>query len=295
MGNGFVARNPQTAAQEAAGLDVVTDGQLSGMDPMLELAERLDGIQLGPLVRPFNHQRCVHQLIVNGPIRRSAAVLAPAYRRASRVARVPVKAVLTGPHTLAHLAKIVTPAYADTTALATAFSTILAEEIRDLTVAGATLIQIDEPLILRHPADIRLVRQLLEPLKEAAGETTQIAVSTFFGDAEPLYAQLNSLPADIIGLDVSHPSALVDAVERTGASKLLALGLVGGASAGRDDPDDAVRTLERLLRRYVHDTIYLQPSCGLHELDRAHARSKLESLPRIRARFTGGVAEGMEP
>lgn len=280
--------------QEAAGLDIATDGQLTGAEATVEIIAAIDGVRLGAPIRPFGSRRSIPQPVIEKPLRRSRPLLATRFRHARSTARAQLKVAFTGPYTLARIARIATPAYANANALAVALSEILADEVRELAAAGTSLVQIDEPLILAHPGDVRWLRRLIEPLKHAAGDASQVAVTTFFADAEPLYAQLNSLPADILGLDLTQGSRLIDAVASTGASKVLAFGIVDGGSPALEAPDAAARILDRLLRRYVHDTIYLQPSCGLSHLDRTQAQSKLALLPRIRTRFVRSDGGGTE-
>src|SRR5260370_42343403 len=85
----------------------------------------------------------------------------------------------------------------------------------------------DEPAIVEFAVDIHLLRQVLEPLWDARG-AAQLVLATYGGDAEPLYAQLNSLPADIIALDVARNPGLAAVIAAPGASKILGLGVVGG-------------------------------------------------------------------
>ena len=273
--------------QEAAQLDLITDGQIGWADPVSHLMARLDGVRLGGTLRFLNTNHYFRQPVIQAKLRRRRPLLLPEYGHARRAARVPVKPVLTGPYTLAKLSVIATTAYRGVASLARDLSMVLAEEVRTLVDAGAQTIQIDEPLILTHRQDIRLLRELLEPLQDAAGEAAQVSVASYFGDAEPLYAQLSSLPADIVALDCSNGSRLIEAIAETGSGKLLALGLIDGRSPQIEDPDRLARVLERVMHRYVHESIYLQPSCGLAHLPRHVARAKLGLLPRLRASFSG--------
>ena len=273
--------------QATAQLDWATDGQITWADPVSHLAERLDGVRLNGLLRFLDTNTYFRQPVIEAKLRRRRPLVTQEYQRACAACPLPIKPVLTGPYTLARQSLIATTAYRNAPALAADLSTILADEVHDLVAAGARLVQIDEPLILQHPEDIRLLRELLEPLQNATGDAAQLAVATYFGDAEPLYAQLNSLPADIVALDCSESPRLLDAVAQTGSSKVLAFGLINGRSTRLENPDHVAGTLERLLHRYVHDTVYLQPSCGLEHLPRDRARAKLNLLPAIRKVIAG--------
>lgn len=275
--------------QEAMGLEYVTDGQVRWGDPVSHFLSHIEGARFGGLLRFLDSDLLVSQPIIEAKLRRRKPVFLPDYEAARLAARVPVKAVLTGPYTLAKLSVIATTAYPSTAALATDLSMMLAEEVATLAAAGAPLIQVDEPLLLRHPRDVRLVRELLEPLHDASGDQAQLAVATYFGNAGPLYAQLNSLPADILALDCSEDSSLIDAVASTGSGKPVAFGLVDGRAAHLESARDMTQRLDDLLRRYVHEVAYIQPSCGLDYLPREKARGKLQLLAAVRSHFEGSV------
>jgi 5-methyltetrahydropteroyltriglutamate--homocysteine methyltransferase len=267
--------------QEQTGIDVVTDGQAQWQDPLSPIAGAIEGVRLGGLVRYFDTGRSVRHPLITAPLRRLRSILRDNFVSASRASRLPVKPVVTGPYTLARLSVIASGPYADVAGLAHAFSEILAAEVADLAQAGARYIQIDEPAILFHPADIRLLRQLLEPLWSARGGAA-LVVATYGSDAEPLYAQLNSLPADILALDFPDSPKLADLIAATGASKVLALGLVDGRNPRIEDVDTVARQAETILKRYVLDSLHLLPSCGLQDLPRHSARAKLELLAQAR-------------
>lgn len=263
-------------AQIEAGLDVVTDGQLGWAHGLAHVLNGVDGARLDS-----THQR---RPIIQSKLRHRTALLADEYRRAREAASVTVKPVVPGPYSLAHLCDIATTAYDDATDLAVDLSILLAEEIRELVRAGARTIQVDEPRILHSPGDIRLLRELLEPL-EIAAEEAELAVATYSADATPLYAQLSSLPSEVLALDCSQGSGLVEVIANTGCGKILALGLVDGGHESIESSDDLLRILERALHRYAHDRVIIQPSCGLAALPWNTARRKLERLVEARERF----------
>jgi 5-methyltetrahydropteroyltriglutamate--homocysteine methyltransferase len=272
--------------QEQAGVDVVTDGQIRWYDPISHLMAALDGVRINGLLRYFDTNFYFRQPVVTAAIRRRGPILRDDFTRACRAARRRVKPVLPGPYTLARLSVIGSAAYGSVPALAHALSEVMTAEVRDLAAAGAEYIQIEEPAILLHGEDIRLLRQLLEPLWTARG-TAQLVIATYFGDAEPLYAQLHSLPADVIALDFTYSSNLMDLVAASGASKVLGLGLVDGRNTRLERPETVAHQIEALLKRYTFDTIHVLPSCGLEHLPRNSARAKLALLANARRLVQG--------
>jgi methionine synthase II (cobalamin-independent) len=267
--------------QAAAGLDLVTDGQLGWEDALTAPFAGLAGMRLGSSITRAGIPGSFRQPIVQAKLRRQRSICVEAFRRAAALTDRPLKVVLAGPHTLAHAAEIATTAYRSADHLADELSAILAQEAAALADAGAPALQIDEPFILSRPGDMRQLRALLEPIYDAAAGRMQVFVATYGADAAPLYAQLNSLPADVIAVDCAGRAALADVIAQTGSGKPLALGVID-ASAVVEDVADLARQCERLLRHYVHDTLWLQPACGLARLTAAQARAKIGVLSALR-------------
>ena len=272
------------AAQMSAGVDLVTDGQVHWADPISHVMQSMSGVQFAGTRRFFDSAVEYRQPVVTARLARGASVVVGDCRAAVRAAGKPVKAVLTGPYTLARLSLIETGAYQSYRELAHDLSQILADEVRGLAAAGAGVIQLDEPAICQHPEDIRLLRELFEPIYDARGDA-EMAIASYFLDSEPLYPPLNSIPADIVALDLPSSPRLGETIAATGASKILALGVVDGRSPRMEDAQTIARQLVRWLRRYTLDTVCLQPSCGLVQLSLQHARAKLQLLAAIRTAF----------
>jgi methionine synthase II (cobalamin-independent) len=235
--------------QASVGVDVLTDGQVSWADPVSHCLRHVDGIRLGEPQPFLDSGLDFRPPIIEAKLRGGSRLMLEDYQCASAAGDRLVKPVLMGPYTLARCSHIATSAYKTLPDLAGDLSLLLAQEVHDLAQAGAQLIQIDEPLILRYPEDIRLVRDLLEPLKVAAGDSCQLIVATYFSDAEPLYAQLNSVPADIVALDLTAGGRLADVLADTGSGKILALGVTNGRSTGMEDVYLLTHLLERILHR----------------------------------------------
>jgi 5-methyltetrahydropteroyltriglutamate--homocysteine methyltransferase len=270
--------------QTDAGLDVVTDGLVRWYDPISHLARHCDGIQINGLLRYFDTNFYFRQPVVSGRIRRREPVL----RREFEVARAAtdrvVKPVLTGPYSLAQ-GSIIEGGYRNRRELAQAFAEILAQEVAELVHAGAALIQVDEPYLLRHPEDLEVVREGLATLAAARGKA-HLALYTFFGDALPLWDRLMEMPVDLLGLDLTYGPALADRIAAAGAPRTLVLGVVDGRNTKLETRDGVFRTLDRALTG-LRGPVGLGPSCGLELLPRARARAKLENMVALAREYAG--------
>lgn len=262
--------------QEEAGCTVLTDGFYSSRDPVWLAMECIEGVEAGLPVDYYGAGFMVPTPIVRDHLhyRRDAAV--ERWRAAQAESQYPVKAVLPGPLTLAQLADHRGSPYRDRGSLAEAWATALLPEFVALVQAGATWIQLDEPAVLHCPEAIRLLRDLLEPFWESR-EGARLLVSTWGAPASPMYAQLHSLPTDVVGVDLVSNPELVDLISDVGASQELYLGLAG-PNGTVFDGTAFERKLRKLLHNYEFSQIHLGPTCGLGALAPPSAAQLLREL-----------------
>lgn len=270
--------------QTAAGLDVVTDGQVRWYDPISHLARHWSGVQVNGLLRYFDTNFYFRQPVVSEPIRRREPVL----RREFEVARAAtdrvVKPVLTGPYSLAQ-GSILEGGYRNRRELARAYAEVLAHEVADLVHAGAALIQVDEPYLLRHPEDADLVREGLAGLAAVRGHA-HLALYTYFGDALPLWDALMAMPVDVLGLDLTYGPGLAERIGSAGAPRTLVLGLIDGRNTKLEAREPLFRILDRALPALT-GPVGLGPSCGLELLPRERAQAKLQNMVALAREYTG--------
>lgn len=266
--------------QESAGLDLVTDGLVYWYDLMAHPTSRLEGVEINGLVRFFDTNTYVRQPEVVGKIAGSFGVAAE-YARAKAVAKAELKAVVTGPYTLARHSII--KSNGDLGSLAMTYAEVLGAELEALRKAGARFVQIDEPSLLKFPGDAELVRNVLMRAVASKGDLT-ISLATYFGDATTLYGELIRMPVDVIALDLQYGPGLVDTILQNGSDRPIALGAIDGRNTKLDDVDTVARQVGRVMEalgsRGVEE-VHLQPSCGLEFLPRDRAKRKLERMREI--------------
>jgi 5-methyltetrahydropteroyltriglutamate--homocysteine methyltransferase len=275
--------------QIEAGLDVVTDGQIRWHDPISHLAGKLGGIHINGLLRFFDTNFYFRQPVVEAKIERTKALVVEDFLFAQGKSSRPVKAVLTGPVTLARHSIAKNGMAGAFEKLVEGYTEALAPEVAALAAAGATLIQLEEPALLKRPEDWSLLERSL-PWLAAAKRSAQLALTTYFGDAAPLYARLQELPVDVLGFDFTYSPVLADVIARDGSSKTLALGLLDGRNTKLEDPNAVAKTLERVGSHLSSGRAYLTPSCGLEYLPRDRARGKLRHLATVQKTFLGSAA-----
>src|SRR3982751_2857615 len=120
------------AEQIETGVDIITDGLVRWYDPVSHTARKLAGVTINGLLRWFDNNFYVRQPVIRDRIARVASIVAAEYRFAARKSPRSVKAVLTGPYTLARHSIIETPYYSDVAALTLAYADVLAIEMDEL-------------------------------------------------------------------------------------------------------------------------------------------------------------------
>jgi 5-methyltetrahydropteroyltriglutamate--homocysteine methyltransferase len=286
--------------QARAGIELLTDGQIRWYDAVSHVAGKMGGVKINGLLRFFDTNTYFRQPVLHKKPERTGPLVVEEFRFACNalgriptgregVARVSVKAVLTGPYTLAKLSLAEDESMKPLAARADAYAQALATEVKALADLGADFVQIDEPAIIKHPSDWEIFADALEPLctvrDEARknGRKLQLALYVYFCDPAPLYEKLTQLPMDVLGLDFTYSPKLADAIASSGSPRPLALGLVDGRNTKLESPAEVARVLGRMLPKIKGERAYLGPSCGLEYLPRDRAAAKLELLGKIRA------------
>jgi len=271
--------------QQEAGIDIVTDGLIRWDDPISHLVGKLEGVRIDGLLRFFDTNFYFRQPIVDGMIKHSQPLIVDEFHWAAQKSRQPVKPVLTGPYTLTRLSLLNGEARSMHSVMMS-FAEALGREVAELAAAGASLIQIDEPAVVKYPDGLRLASEALSQIAAHKGPA-KVALALYFGDAAPFYATLQDLPFDILILDFTYSPTLPDVIEANGSVKPLGFGLLDGRNTRLEDQVTVKRQLERMLQHVKPECSYLTTSCGLEYLPRDRARLKLTHLTSIKRSFLG--------
>ncbi len=155
------------AAQERAGVDVVTDGEQRRDSYASFVGSRLDNCQLIPITdllpyvddpRKFEEElraldvpaEKVRHPAVLGPLSRSRPLAVHELQFVQTLTRKPIKVALPGPYLLTRttwLECVSDRFYSDREQLAQDVVRVLREEVHFLLAAGAALVQLDEPVL----------------------------------------------------------------------------------------------------------------------------------------------------
>jgi len=272
------------AEQEAAGIDLVTDGHVWWDDILTPFAGNMAGLEIGGLLRWFDNNVyyrrpvCVDEIEWRGPSSIEA------WRFAQSVAGGPVKAVIPGPVTFARLS--VDEHYGDHGRFVEAIASVLAQEAFELEAAGARFIQIDEPALLGAPEDLELAKRAIGQVSGQLEAATTI-LCTYFGDAKRLGAELFELPVDSFGLDFVAGPDNRELIASLPAGLGLQAGVVDARNTRLETTDEVAATIDDLASGVGADNLTVSPSAGLEFLPRDKAKAKLERLAQAAARVQG--------
>ena len=263
------------AEQEAAGIDIVTDGAVRWDDLVTPFARHMAGFEIGGLLRFFDNNVYYRRPVCTGPIDWRGPASVEAYTFARSVATAPVKAVIPGPVTFARLS--VDEHYANHENFTLAIASVLSQEAFELAAAGAQHIQIDEPALLNAPEDIELARRALD-LVAGDLQGVETILATYFGDAKRLGPELFELPVDAFGLDLVAGPENRGLIEEFPPGKGLQAGVVDARNTRLEDLDALANAIGSLAEAVGEERLRVSPSCGLEFLPRDRAEAKLKRL-----------------
>ena len=260
--------------QVEAGIDLPTDGQIAWEDGQTPFARGLKGFEINGLIRYFDTNTYYRQPIAQGKVEWTGPISVDWYKFASEQSPRPVKAVITGPYSLAALSQL--GCYDDLASLVMDLAHALNKEAHALQEAGAPFIQFNEPCILAAKQDIGLLEQASQVLTQ--GLTTKTGICTYFKDITGIERQFFGLPFQVFGLDFVMGSKNYDLLQHIPDGRELAAGIMDARNTKMETADQLVESVRRISQNVPLDNLYLCPSAGLEFLPRVTAKEKLVRL-----------------
>jgi len=276
-------------AQEQAGLDIVTDGEMCRESYSNRFATALDGVDIdnpGTALDRSGHPNPVPR--VTGPIKRRHPVEVGdlAFLRASTGKTV--KITVPGPFTMAQQAQ--NDHYASTEDLALGYAEAVNEEVKDLFAAGADIVQLDEPYLQARPEEAR--RYGVAALNRALdGVTGTTAVHLCFGYAAIIHdrpsgysflPELAAASCDQVSIETAQ-SGLDCSVLATLEGKTIILGVLNLGDNTVETAGDVAARVRRALPYVPAERLVLAPDCGMKYLPRDVAFGKLAAMTQAAA------------
>jgi 5-methyltetrahydropteroyltriglutamate--homocysteine methyltransferase len=298
----YLARAQQDATrlaiadQENAGLDIITDGEISRESYSNAFATALDGVDIdnpGTALDRSGHPNPVPRIV--GPIRRRHPVGADGLAFLRGQTGRTIKITVPGPFTMAQQAQ--NDYYPTAQAAAFGYAEAVNEEVRDLFAAGADIVQLDEPYLQARPEAAREygVSVLNRALEGITGTT---AVHLCFGYAAIIHQrpsgysflpELADCAADQISIETAQ-SGLDCSVLASLTGKTIILGVLNLGDATVETPGQIADRARRALAYVPADQVVLAPDCGMKYLPRDAAYGKLAAMTAAAAQLRADAA-----
>jgi 5-methyltetrahydropteroyltriglutamate--homocysteine methyltransferase len=271
-------------AQEAAGLDIITDGEIRRESYSNRFATALEGVDIdnpGSALDRSGHPNPVPRIV--GKIRRKHAVEVQDLLFLKRNTNRKTKITVPGPFTMLQQAQ--NDFYKSEEEAALDYAAAVNAEIKDLFAAGADIVQIDEPYMQARPEKARQygLKALNRALEGVQGET---AVHICFGYAAIIHARPEgySFLPEFAGCSCKQVS-IETAQSRLDCSVLVSLkdkkimvGVIDLSDMTVETPQTVVERAQRALKHMKPENMILAPDCGMKYLPREVADGKMKAL-----------------
>lgn len=286
-------------AQEEAGLDIITDGEIRRESYSNRFATALDGLDLdnpGTALDRSGHPNPVPRIV--GPIQRRHAVEVEDVKFLREHTDRMIKITVPGPFTMSQQAQ--NDYYPSLAEAAMDYARAVREEINDLFAAGADVVQIDEPYMQARPeaAEEYGLEALNTALDGVQGTT---AVHICFGYAALIHErpegysflpQLKACTCNQISIETAQ-SNLDTSVLETLRGKSIILGVLDLSTAEVESPRTVAARIRRALPHVDADKVIVAPDCGLKYLPRDAAFGKIKAMAEgariVRSELNGTV------
>src|SRR5207245_5602324 len=271
-------------AQERAGLDIITDGEIRRESYSNRFATALEGIDIdhpGTALGRSGHPNPVPRIV--GRIRREHAVEVEDLLYLRKNTSRKTKITVPGPFTLSQQAQ--NDFYKSAEEAAMDYAAAVNEEIRDLFAAGADIVQIDEPYMQARPEKARQfgLKALNRTLEGVTGTT---AVHICFGYAAVIHVRPSgySFLGELAGCNCSQVSIetaqsnLDCSALKALPGKTIILGVIDLNDMTVETPEKVAARIRRALPFVASKNIVVAPDCGMKYLPRGVAFEKLKAM-----------------
>ena len=271
-------------AQEDAGLDIITDGEIRRESYSNRFATALEGVDLdnpGTALDRSGEPNPVPR--ISGRIRRRHAVEVDDVRFLRSHTTRRIKITVPGPYTMSQQAQ--NDYYATDEEAAMDYAAAVNAEIADLFAAGADVVQIDEPYMQARPEKAR--QYGLKALNRALeGITGTTCVHLCFGYAAIIHARPSgySFLPELAGCSCAQisietaQSNLDCAVLTQLPGKQILLGVIDLSDMQIETPAVVAARIRRALPYVPAENIIVATDCGMKYLPREVANGKMRAM-----------------
>jgi 5-methyltetrahydropteroyltriglutamate--homocysteine methyltransferase len=271
-------------AQEQAGLDIVTDGEIRRESYSNRFATALEGIDIdnpGSALDRSGHPNPVPRIV--GRIRRKHAVEVQDLLFLKQHTARQTKITVPGPFTMSQQAQ--NDFYKSEEEAAMDYAAAVNEEIKDLFKHGADVVQIDEPYMQARPERAR--QYGLKALNRALeGITGTTAVHICFGYAAIIHQrpsgysflpELAGSPVRQVSIETAQSGLDCSVLSSLNGKKIM-VGCIDLSDMAVETPQQVVTRIKKAMRVVPKENIILAPDCGMKYLPREIAYGKMKAM-----------------
>src|SRR3954467_4630419 len=271
-------------AQEEAGLDIVTDGEIRRESYSNRFATALDGVDLdnpGTGLDRSGHPNPVPRIV--GKLRRPHAVEVEDIKFLKRNTTRRTKITVPGPFTMLQQAQ--NDFYKSEEEAAMDYAAAVNAEIKDLFAAGADVVQIDEPYMQARPDKARQygLAALNRALDGVQGTT---CVHICFGYAAIIHerpsgysflSEMSGCRCRQVSIETAQSNLDTAVLEQLGDKQVL-VGCIDLSDTNVETPQVVAARIRKALKHIKPEQVILAPDCGMKYLPRESAQGKLASM-----------------
>ena len=271
-------------AQEQAGLDIITDGEIRRESYSNRIATALAGVDIdnpGTALDRSGHPNPVPRIV--GKIKRIKPIEVEDLLFLKAHTDRKVKITVPGPYTMLQQAQ--NDFYASEEEAAMDYAIALNEEIKDLFAHGADVVQIDEPYMQARPEKARQygIKALNRALEGVKGQT---AVHICFGYAAVIHArpsgydflpELAHCSCNQVSIETAQSSLDCKILETLGDKQVM-VGCLDLSDMKVEPAELVAMRIRRALKHIKPEQVILAPDCGMKYLPREVADGKLKSM-----------------
>jgi 5-methyltetrahydropteroyltriglutamate--homocysteine methyltransferase len=280
--------------QEAAGIDIVSDGEQSRQHFVHGFLEFVEGIDFEHKVKMGirNNRYDAMVPVVVGPLRLKGRVHQAEARLLRAHSKKKIKITMPGPMTIVDT--LADRYYGDKVKLAMAFAGLLNQEARALEKDGVDVIQFDEPAFNVYLDDVK--RWGIEALHRAiAGLKCTTCVHICYGygiqahldwkktlgdswrQYEEIFPALAKSRIKQVSLECIHSKVPIELLRLLKGKDVL-VGVIDVASDRVETPQEVSRVIRTALKYVPAKHLFPCTNCGMAPMDRDVARAKLKAL-----------------